>query len=88
MSSKKYTKEFKDTVVELYNSGKPSSEIISEYGLNSSCFYKWVKERQELKIDNNQTVTASEVSALHKELAQMKLENEILKKALTIFAKN
>ena len=41
--SKQYTDEFKAMVVELYKSGKPASEIMREYGLTSSTFYKWTK---------------------------------------------
>lgn len=39
----KYTDDFKQRMVNLYTSGKPSSEIIDEYVLTSSTFHKWVK---------------------------------------------
>ena len=58
--SKQYTDEFKAMVVELYKSGKPASEIMREYGLTSSTFYKWTKAKAELAVDG-QVVTTEEV---------------------------
>lgn len=85
--SKQYTDEFKAMVVELYKSGKPASEIMREYGLTSSTFYKWTKAKAELAVDG-QVVTTEEVRRLKKQLAQLSMENDILKKAMAIFASN
>ena len=38
------------------------------------------------KIDENEVMTLKEVKALRKEMARIKEENEILKKAMAIFA--
>ena len=74
--SKQYTDEFKTMVVELYKSGKPAGEIMREYGLTSSTFYKWTKAKAELAVDG-QVVTTEEVRRLKKQLAQLSLENDI-----------
>lgn len=39
--SKRYTDEYKNTIVELYNSGKTLAELNSEYGLPKSTILKW-----------------------------------------------
>ena len=74
-------------VIQLYKSGKPAGEIMREYGLTSSTFYKWTKSKAELAVDG-QVVTTEEVRRLKKQIAQLSTENEILKKAMAIFASN
>ena len=46
-TARKFSVEFKKQMVELYNSGKPSGEIIREYDLTSSRFYAWVRQYKE-----------------------------------------
>ncbi|WP_446899433.1 group II intron maturase-specific domain-containing protein [Clostridium sp. LBM24168] len=40
--SKRYTKDFKNTIVELYNLGKSLSEINREYGVAKSTIKVWI----------------------------------------------
>lgn len=42
---KRYTEEFKNTIVELYNSGKSLAELSSEYALSKSTISGWVKKK-------------------------------------------
>lgn len=46
----------------------------------------WIKDVKEIKVDENEVMTLKEVKALRKEMARIKEENEILKKAMAIFA--
>ena len=85
MSQKRYNKEFKQTVVELYRSGTPVSQLSSEYGISEVTIYKWIKLHSP--IEGAEELTAAEVSAIQKENLRLKQEIEILKKAMTIFAK-
>jgi len=39
-----YSEEFKQSIVNLYRNGKPTGEILKEYGMSSSVFYKWVRK--------------------------------------------
>ena len=41
-TKREFTDAFKQQIVQLYNSGKPRSEIIKEYDLTPSAFDKWV----------------------------------------------
>ena len=85
--SKRYTEEYKNTIVELYNSGKTLAELNSEYGLPNSTILTWVKKAEPIVVDNNKTITQADYQAMLKKMARIEEENEILKKAMAIFAK-
>ncbi len=56
-----------------------------KYGISNSVLYKWVREYGKIKAEDGTTVTLHEMKALKKQNAQLKMENEILKKAIAIF---
>ena len=39
-----YTDEFKQKMFELYNSGKPRTELVREYELTTSVLSSWIKK--------------------------------------------
>mgnify|MGYP004680293613 FL=1 len=80
-----FEEDFKKTIVDLYLSKKPVSEITSEYGISSSVLYKWVKLYSPIKTEDGTVTTNKELQKLKKELSKVKEENEILKKAIAIF---
>lgn len=84
MSSKntKYTREYKQTIVNLYHSGKTYSEIHKEYGVSHSALSNWIKQYSEVKIDDETVLTAKQIKELQKRNAQLEEENLILKKPL------
>ena len=84
----KYTSEFKQQVVELYNTGNYSyTQLSSEYGVSTSTLLNWVRTLSPVEISENQTISAKEFKALQKKMKELEVENEILKKATAIFAK-
>jgi len=87
MSSKnvKYSQEYKQTIVNLYHSGKTYSEIHREYGISYSALSNWIKQYSEVKIDDETVLTAKQIKELQKRNAQLEEENLILKKAIAIF---
>lgn len=87
MSSKntKYTREYKQTIVNLYHSGKTYSEIHKEYGVSHSALSNWIKQYSEVKINDETVLTAKQIKELQKRNAQLEEENLILKKAIAIF---
>lgn len=87
MSSKnvKYSQEYKQTIVNLYHSGKTYSEIHREYGISYSALSNWIKHYSEVKIDDETVLTAKQIKELQKRNAQLEEENLILKKAIAIF---
>lgn len=85
-SGKRYDQEYKNMIVDLFKSGMSLAELSSEYGIAKSTINGWVKDVKEVKIDENEVMTLKEVKAFKKEMARIKEENEILKKAMAIFA--
>lgn len=83
---RRYDQEYKDMIVELFKSGMSLAELSSEYGIAKSTINGQIKDVKEIKIDENEVMTLKEVKALRKEMARIKEENEILKKAMAIFA--
>ena len=83
---RRYDQEYKDMIVELFKSGMSLAELSSEYGIAKSTINGWVKDIKEIKVDENEVMTLKEVKALKKEMARIEEENEILKKAMAIFA--
>ena len=83
---RRYDQEYKDMIVELFKSGMSLAELSSEYGIAKSTINGWIKDVKEIKVDENEVMTLKEVKALKKEIARLKEENEILKKAMAIFA--
>jgi len=83
---KRYSEEFKTMIAELYGTGKSASEIISEYGISKTALHSWVNDRKGIKVEQT-TVSALDVKMLKAKIKDLEEENDILKKAMTIFAK-
>ena len=84
----KYTEEFKNTIIELYKSGKSIAELHVEYGIPKSTICTWNKENSTVLASEEDSLTLKEFKELKKELNKIKVENEILKKAMAILAKD
>uniref|UniRef100_UPI00403F86C4 IS3 family transposase n=1 Tax=unclassified Aeribacillus TaxID=2640495 RepID=UPI00403F86C4 len=78
---KSYHAEFKEMVVELYQTGTPVKQICSEYGLSETTIYKWIRKQKPVKLDDGGSFTPEEFLNLQKELHRLKEENENLKKS-------
>ena len=84
-----FNDEFKHQIVQLYNAGKPKSEICREYDLLPAVVDRWIKRINATgssKECDNRTPEEQELIKLRKELQQLKMENDILKQAALIFA--
>ena len=83
----RYSEEFRNTILELYKSGKSLAILNSEYGVPKSTISTWAKENSPVVSSSDDEITLKELRALKKEMNQIKEENEILKKAMAILAK-
>lgn len=83
--SKRYTKEFKQTILDLYNQGKNARQLSLEYEVGYSTVLKWV---QGSTPSSPGGLTPDEAKALKKQLKTQAEEIVILKKALGLLAKN
>lgn len=85
-----FTTEFKQQMVQLYESGKPRADILREYDLTASAFDKWVKQSQSsdsFKEKDNRTPEENELLKLRKENQRLRMENDILKQAALIMGR-
>lgn len=88
---KRYTSEFKAQAVELVGLGKPVPEVAQDLGIGSSLLYRWVgRGPQPAQFGSGglraggEEPAADELRRLRREIANLKLENDILKKAAVI----
>ena len=83
----RYSEDFRKMIVELYHAGQSVSELVSEYGVSDVSIYNWIREQKHINPEDRKSPTMKEVSELQKEIIRLKRENEILKKAIAVFAK-
>ena len=94
MSKKRriYTKEFKKESVRLIvEEGRPISEVARELGTAQSLLHRWKKKSEEGKIDpfpgqGRLSPEDEELRRLRRENKRLRMEHEILKKAVAIFS--
>ena len=84
---KKYNAEFKSMVVELYKTGRRVLELSREYGLSEVTIYKWIKQISPITSIDETGITLEQIKRMKQEMLRLQEENEILKKAMTIFAR-
>lgn len=72
-SKKKYTQEFKNQVLALVQLGKPPAEVAQEMEISRDLVYAWKYQ-----------AATDELRALRRRVADLQLENDILKKAAVI----
>ena len=92
---KKYSEEFKLDAVRLVLGGRPAAQVARDLGINSGMLYQWKRQLLadgETAFPGNGKLAETDLEAenkrLRRELAQVKQDREILKKAAAYFAKN
>lgn len=85
---KKYSPEFKDQVLARADKeGVP--QVARDLGLPDSMIYNWrAKQKSTGESFEHQKLQEAEMQRLKRELAQLKMENEFLKKVSAYFAKD
>jgi len=92
MGNRSYDREFKLNAVKLYREGNKSlNKVAEDLGLPNSTLSTWVKEFKEQGEDSfpgsgKLKPCNEEIYFLRKELASMRQERDILKKAIAIFS--
>lgn len=81
---KRYDKEFKKEVIKRYLAGATIAGLARETGVNEQTLHKW-KNGMVVKEDGE---VDQEKLAMRKEIRELKMENEILKKAALIFGRD
>jgi len=90
-----YSKDFKLKAVELSNVRGNAQEVARDLNIEASLIYRWRKElsnNPKLAFSGNGnaqlTEEQKELKRLRDELADVKMERDILKKAVSIFSKS
>ena len=90
---KKFTREFKEEAVKLLlNSDKSIQEISGSLGIHPNNLSRWKCQflenpKKAFPGNGNRRDNEDELYRLKKELADLKMENEILKKSIAIFSR-
>jgi transposase len=93
-SRRNYSKEFKQDAVRLLERGtKTGREISEDLGIGQGAIYRW---RRQMEEEHEAGIRAfpgkgnprdEELARLRKELAEVREERDILRKAVAIFSK-
>lgn len=91
MQRRRFTEEFKREAVKLASQpGASTAAIASDLGINANLLGRWKRERDESGSQsvtgNAASVSPAEFERMRRELAKVKMERDILKKALGLFA--
>ena len=94
VTRKRYTAEFKAQAVELVGLGKPVPEVAEDLEIGTGVLYRWMRSEgaggQSARFGSEggravgEEPAADELRRLRRENANLKLENDILKKAAVI----
>lgn len=88
--SKNYSRDFKKMIVELiYNQGHSTSKTAEEFNVPLKTLENWITayNKDNHCFDPDYVSPQEMISKLEKENKKLKETNEILKKAMTFFAK-
>ena len=87
----RYTDEFKTQVLELCAAGKPVAEIAQDLCISKDLIYTWRRRAQEpsqLRSEGQgaggDEDVAKELARLRREVTELRIDNDILKKAAVI----
>lgn len=89
----RFTAEFKHEAIRLMKtSGKPAAVVARELGVPRNRLYKWAtdaegKGDQAFRGSGRPKASQNELAVLQREVARLKEENEIFKKAAMYFAR-
>ena len=69
---RRYDRDYKDMIVDLFKSGMSITEISSEYGIAKSTINGWIKDVKEIKVNENEVMTLKEVKELKRKWQELK----------------
>ena len=82
---RQFDDEFKREAVRLVKAGgKTIAAIARDLGISSSTLHTW--KNRSVEMPSGEIITNSEITQLKRELAHVKMERDILKKAVAIFS--
>ena len=91
---KTYSREFKvETVKLITERGESVSQVALDMGIHENTLYKWIRElsakpQEAFPGKGHMVSEAEELRRLKKENERLKMERDILKKAMAIFSQD
>jgi transposase len=83
-----FTPEFKQEAVDLCRrSGKSGCQVARELGIPQPTFNRWMRQAAAAPPGSRCFLATEELKVLRREVEQLRLERDILKKAVAFFAK-
>jgi transposase len=83
-----FTPEFKQEAVDLVRrSGKSGCQVARELGLAQPTLNRWIWQAATAPLGANSFLATEELKVLRREVEQLRMERDILKKAVAFFAK-
>lgn len=75
--TKRYSKDFKEIIIDLYQTGQSVTHLSKEYSIAPANIYKWLDLYSK---PNDNSISKSDYLEFKKQLAYVKEEHDILKK--------
>lgn len=73
-NQRRYTQEFREQIVELYNTGsKTFTQLESEYGVSRATLHNWIRKHSPVQVSENETITAKEYRTLQKKIRELEM---------------
>ena len=83
-----FTPEFKQEAVDLCRRrGKSECQVARELGIPQPTFNRWMRQAAGAPAGAKSFLAAEELKLMRRELEQVRMERDILKKAVAFFAK-
>ena len=87
-SRRSFTPEFKQEAVDLCRrTGKSECQVARELGIPQSTLNRWMRQAAVAPLGSNSFLATEELKVVRRELEQVRMERDILKKAVAFFAK-
>ncbi len=93
MSNQKFSKDFKREAVRMVLNGQTQTEVAKKLGVSMHSVHAWVHEYQKngqgaFPGKGKRSGNDEQIARLEKELREVTMERDILKKAIAYFAKD
>ena len=81
-----YSENLKRKILTLYHLGHPVNELSEKYYISKSIIYNWIRNYSPYKNLYNNEIFMEEYQKLMEEIKQLKTENTILQKTISIIS--
>jgi transposase len=83
-----FTPDFKQNAVDLCRrSGKSECQVAREVGIPQSTLNRWMRQAAATPAGSSRFLATEKLKVLRREVEQVRMERDILKKAVVFFAK-